>query len=241
MSDTPRTDEAIMFPGGGIAMVRPEFARQLEREVSGKQAVIDRLMMEHCPDEMTPEQIDEWKRHQVAAGPEATAKLDAATERLRTRSAGMASVPLLTPGDTPCKVAAWEAFYATAKGDIPHNADGSHSGTFWVAVMSAMNAYIDAARSLGEVASGARNDRPALPVARSARTSTSGALGEFVRTMAREYGPEAGEAAAATGMAILEEAAELCEGAGGDAGRVVGPKLAARIRAMGTTDSRDHR
>lgn len=32
MSDTPRTDAQIMFPGGGICMVRPEFAQDLERE-----------------------------------------------------------------------------------------------------------------------------------------------------------------------------------------------------------------
>lgn len=36
------------------------------------QARIDALMLEHCPDEMTPEQIAEWERHQVPvrdAGP----------------------------------------------------------------------------------------------------------------------------------------------------------------------------
>ena len=33
-SRTPRTDAEIMYPGSGIAMVRPEFARQLERELA---------------------------------------------------------------------------------------------------------------------------------------------------------------------------------------------------------------
>lgn len=28
-------------------------------------ARIDALMLEHCPDEMTPEQVAEWERHQV--------------------------------------------------------------------------------------------------------------------------------------------------------------------------------
>jgi hypothetical protein len=42
-------------------------AEQLQREVNAKQAHIDRLMLEYCPDEMTPEQIENWKRHQVAA------------------------------------------------------------------------------------------------------------------------------------------------------------------------------
>jgi hypothetical protein len=32
MSDTPRTDAQVMYPGSGIVMVRPEFAQQLERE-----------------------------------------------------------------------------------------------------------------------------------------------------------------------------------------------------------------
>ena len=37
-------------------------AAELER----LQARIDRLMLEYCPDEMTPEQIAEWERHQRA-------------------------------------------------------------------------------------------------------------------------------------------------------------------------------
>ena len=32
-----------------------------------QQARIDALMLEHCPDEMTPEQMAEWAKHQVAA------------------------------------------------------------------------------------------------------------------------------------------------------------------------------
>ena len=42
-------------------------AYQLQAAVAEKQAIIDRLMLEFCPDEMTPEQIEEWKRHQVPA------------------------------------------------------------------------------------------------------------------------------------------------------------------------------
>lgn len=41
-------------------------------EAARLQARIDALMLEHCPDEMTPEQIAEWERHQVPvrdAGP----------------------------------------------------------------------------------------------------------------------------------------------------------------------------
>ena len=35
-------------------------ARQLERKNAVLQAKIDELMLEYCPDEMTPEQIAEW-------------------------------------------------------------------------------------------------------------------------------------------------------------------------------------
>lgn len=36
-------------------------------EVNARQAKIDSLMQEYCPDEMTPEQWDEWGRNQVMA------------------------------------------------------------------------------------------------------------------------------------------------------------------------------
>lgn len=38
----------------------------LEGHVAAKQARIDALMLEYCPDDMTPEQVAEWERHQVA-------------------------------------------------------------------------------------------------------------------------------------------------------------------------------
>lgn len=37
---------------------------ELERAVARAQARIDALMLEYCPDEMTPEQVAEWARHQ---------------------------------------------------------------------------------------------------------------------------------------------------------------------------------
>lgn len=36
----------------------------LQKTIQAKQAEIDRLMLEFCPDEMTPEQMAEWERHQ---------------------------------------------------------------------------------------------------------------------------------------------------------------------------------
>lgn len=38
--------------------------RQLVKEVDAKQAKIDALMLEYCPEEMTQEQIDNWASHQ---------------------------------------------------------------------------------------------------------------------------------------------------------------------------------
>ncbi len=35
-----------------------------ERELAEARAKIDALMLEYCPDEMTPGQVDEWARHQ---------------------------------------------------------------------------------------------------------------------------------------------------------------------------------
>ena len=37
----------------------------LKRELGEKQAEIDRLMLEYCPNEMTKEQMDNWESHQV--------------------------------------------------------------------------------------------------------------------------------------------------------------------------------
>jgi hypothetical protein len=42
-------------------------AEKLQKEVAAKQAQIDRLMLEYCPDEMTKEQVEEWGRHQKPA------------------------------------------------------------------------------------------------------------------------------------------------------------------------------
>ena len=39
---------------------------EIARYAQHLQARIDALMLEYCPDEMTPEQIAEWERHQRA-------------------------------------------------------------------------------------------------------------------------------------------------------------------------------
>ena len=38
----------------------------LQKQLQNKQYIIDNLMLEYCPDEMTPDQIVEWGKHQVA-------------------------------------------------------------------------------------------------------------------------------------------------------------------------------
>jgi len=42
--------------------------QQLRAELAAKQAVIDRLMWEHCPEDMTEEQIAEWAKNQCPSG-----------------------------------------------------------------------------------------------------------------------------------------------------------------------------
>jgi hypothetical protein len=53
-----------------LAACSAQFDRQQEQldrnadQIASKQAQIDRLMMEYCPEEMSPEQKAEWKKHQ---------------------------------------------------------------------------------------------------------------------------------------------------------------------------------
>lgn len=39
----------------------------LEQQLAAAKAKIDSLILEYCPEEMTPDQIAEWEKHQVAA------------------------------------------------------------------------------------------------------------------------------------------------------------------------------
>jgi hypothetical protein len=88
--NTPRTDallvDRVFFEDRKLSIqLLTEHARTLENElaacsaafdrqqemldrnaeqIASKQAQIDRLMMEYCPEEMSPEQKAEWKKHQ---------------------------------------------------------------------------------------------------------------------------------------------------------------------------------
>ena len=53
--------------------------RTLESNLGGKQAVIDRLMLEYCPDEMSETQLAEWSKHQRAVPDEVSLEIDAAS------------------------------------------------------------------------------------------------------------------------------------------------------------------
>lgn len=45
-------------------------AFELEEANQAKQAQIDELMLEYCPNEMTRDQVDEWARNQVVSSDE---------------------------------------------------------------------------------------------------------------------------------------------------------------------------
>jgi hypothetical protein len=84
LAELVRAQPAVVEAGVAMRQMRDatgERIAELEREVAAKQARIDALMFEHCPDEMTPEQVAEWGRHQrvvhdpaVAAGARAKAR-----------------------------------------------------------------------------------------------------------------------------------------------------------------------
>lgn len=57
--------------------------RDLRSAVAAKQARIDALMLEYCPDEMTPEQVAEWARHQRPVSEQAADAIDAAIDAAR--------------------------------------------------------------------------------------------------------------------------------------------------------------
>jgi hypothetical protein len=65
-ADTRDKMNALCDMAAELAALKAE-ARRTAEEVSSKQAKIDSLMMEYCPDEMTAEQIEEWGKHQVSA------------------------------------------------------------------------------------------------------------------------------------------------------------------------------
>ena len=71
LADTCTEAERIAIERAGRIDVLESECRKLRarlekagKDAASKQARIDELMLEYCPDEMTPEQIDEWAKHQ---------------------------------------------------------------------------------------------------------------------------------------------------------------------------------
>jgi len=66
-------DETIRLQDRHVDELRAQLAEaerqhdEAMKDAAAKQAQIDRLMLEYCPDEMTPEQMEEWSKHQVPA------------------------------------------------------------------------------------------------------------------------------------------------------------------------------
>lgn len=52
------------FSSGGV---QAKTCAHHQRQLAAKQAQIDRLMLEYCPDEMSTEQLEEWGKHQRPA------------------------------------------------------------------------------------------------------------------------------------------------------------------------------
>ena len=57
-----------------------EQVNDLKQQLAAKQAQIDELMLEYCPDEMTEERLAEYARNQVPISPERQAAIDKVTK-----------------------------------------------------------------------------------------------------------------------------------------------------------------
>ncbi len=67
VDDEMRAAEAFVLAWRDRAKKAEADAAALRVDLAERQAKIDRIMLEYCPDEMTQEQIAEWERHQRAA------------------------------------------------------------------------------------------------------------------------------------------------------------------------------
>ncbi len=68
--DDPKRTEQINDAGGTVATDSADWVSG----VGFLQARIDALMLEYCPDEMTPEQVENWGKHQRLAERDQTVK-----------------------------------------------------------------------------------------------------------------------------------------------------------------------
>lgn len=63
------TKKRILIPEQEYEELKSQVV-ELKLEVDAKQARIDELMLEFCPNEMSQEQLDNWGKHQVPADPQ---------------------------------------------------------------------------------------------------------------------------------------------------------------------------
>lgn len=65
----------------GSVLVSMSLLRELldtDAKVAAKQAQLDHVMLEHCPKEMTPEQMVNWAAHQKPVSDDVSKQVDAA-------------------------------------------------------------------------------------------------------------------------------------------------------------------
>lgn len=72
------------------------FAMTAAQRADAIQAKLDALMLEYCPDEMTPEQLSNWERRQRPVSDEEQANIEAAIMGSNASNEGpaLATVPL---------------------------------------------------------------------------------------------------------------------------------------------------
>lgn len=71
----PKCPKCFEDPQVTIDRLQAELVAE-KRKSDAKQARIDELMFEYCPDDMTREQLDEYARHQRRVSPEEAAEVD---------------------------------------------------------------------------------------------------------------------------------------------------------------------
>jgi hypothetical protein len=64
---TPHDELEELLGAYAVCFGRPILRKKLHALLDRQQAKIDALMMEYCQEEITPEQYEEWKKHQRPA------------------------------------------------------------------------------------------------------------------------------------------------------------------------------
>ena len=92
ISFVPSKTHPDMWPIGTNLFTADQAKEMLAHVTGPLRAKLDRLMIEYCPDEMTPEQMENWGKHQRPVTPEQEAAVQRAVQS-ETPASGMAKVP----------------------------------------------------------------------------------------------------------------------------------------------------